>query len=206
MVYDKEKWDNRYEKREKPRDRDPPVTLQQYIETFPDGNALDIATGTGQISLFLAAEDYEVDAIEQSKVGLDIARQRATEKNVEVNWIQADAMEFEYPEEEYELITIRSFRVLDRVTDIKGALKPDGILFYQDHMRTSEPIGSGPSDDRYRVSTNELLRACLDLTVIHYKEFTTVKDDDRLDAYAQIIARNSSESTQRYPRRSVYQD
>lgn len=202
----KEHWDERFREGSYSQDPDPPVVLQQYIETFPDGKALDIATGTGRLSVFLATEGYDVDALDQSEQGLKIARQRADNCGVEANWIQADAREFEYPKNEYEVITIRSFRGLGRLTDIKDALKPDGILFYQDHMRTTEQIESGPSDDRSRVGANELLRTCLDLTVLHYKEFTTTKNHGKLDAYAQLIARHSTESAQPLPRRRVYQD
>lgn len=206
MAYDKEKWEKRYQKRDEPRGPNPPLVLEQYVDSFPDGKALDIATGTGRISVFLATQGYEVDAVEISKEGLKIAQKHAEDRNVEVNWIQGDALEYEFPDQEYDVITIRSFRVIDRVTDIKEALKPNGILFYQDHMRAAEPLDSGPRDNRYRAGANEVLRACLDLTVLHYKEFTTVKKDGRLDAYAQIIARNSTKSTQSLPRRKIYQD
>lgn len=202
----KELWDRWFREGVYSQNPDPPRVLEQYVDWFPDGRALDVATGTGRLSVFLATRGYAVDAIDQSREGLRVARQRAADRGVEANWLQADAGSFVFPQERYDLVTIRSYRALDRLTDITDALKQDGVLFYQDHLRTTEPMTSGPLDDRSRVGANELLRACLGLTVIHYKEFTAEKDSGELDAYAQVIARKSNESAQPLPRRRTYQD
>lgn len=193
-------WDDRFREGSYPRDPDPSPVLQQYVETFPEGRALDIATGTGRNALFLADHGYDVTAIDQSREGLRIAQRNASKRGVEANcnWIQADATEFNYPEDEYDVITINYFRTLDRLPDIKAALKPDGILFYQHHLRSTEPVESGPSTDRYRFASNELLRACPDLTVLYYEE-TIESDDCRTAARTLIIARNSTGGKQMYP-------
>lgn len=198
-------WDERFRQGTYPQDPDPPKLLTRLVETFPDGEALDIATGTGRLSVFLAEQGYEVDALDQSREGLKVARQNAADRGVEdrCTWIQADALAFDYPEDAYDVITARSFRVYDRLTDVKAALKPGGVLFYQDHMRTAEPLDYGPPEER-RVGANDLLRACLDLTVLHYREFTSGGDDHR-GAYAQVVARNSTGDTQPHPHRSVFE-
>lgn len=192
-------WDERFREGNYPLDPDPSPILQQYVEAFPDGRALDIATGTGRNAVFLAEQGYTVDGLDKSREGLEIARKNAEKRNVGDNctWIHADAFEYAYPEETYDVITIRAFQIMERLTDIKAALAPDGVLYYQPHLRTAEPLDYGPSD-RLRVGTNDLLRACLDLTILHYREFTTGEDDHR-GAYAQAIARNSGGHTQSHP-------
>lgn len=198
-------WDERFRKGEYPVDPDPAPVLQQYVETFPDGRALDIATGTGRNAVFLAEQGYTVDALDKSREGLEIARENAEKRGVADNctWIHADAFEYSYPEGAYDVITIRSFQIIDRLTDIKAALAPGGILYYQPHMRTSEPLDYGPPNRR-RVGANELLRACLDLTVLHYREFTTGEEDHR-GAYAQVIARKSNGHTQPHPSSKIFE-
>ena len=198
-------WDDRFREGDYPLDPDPAPVLQQYIEAFPDGRALDIATGTGRNAVFLADHGYTVDALDKSREGLKIARENADKRGVSENcsWIHADAFEYAYPEDTYDVITIRSFHILDRLTDIKAALAPDGILYYQTHLRTTEPLDYGPSD-RHRVGSNELLRACLDLTILHYREFATGSDDHR-GAYAQVIARNSRGHTQPLPHSRIFE-
>lgn len=199
-------WDERFRKGEYPLDPDPAPVLQQYIDTFPDGRALDIATGTGRNAVFLANNGYTVDALDKSREGLAIARDNAEKRGIEDNcsWIHADAFEYTYPEETYDVITIQSFQVMERLTDIKAALAPNGVLYYQAHIRANESLDYGPPN-RHRVGANELLRACLDLNVLHYREFTTGETDHR-GAYAQIIARKSTGHTQSLPHSQVFED
>jgi len=188
MTREKDHWDQQFRSGSYSADPTPPAALTRFVDAFPDGRALDLATGTGRISVFLATKGYAVDAVDQSRAGLEIARGRAADRGVTANWIQADLSTFVVPPETYDLVTVRSCRVVDRLSDLKAALCPGGVLFYQDHLRTDEPMDSGPSDDRLRLAPNELLRACLDLTVLHYAEFRTVKSTGKTGTYAQVIA------------------
>ena len=57
---------------------------------LPRGRALDLACGTGRNALHLAAEGYQVDAMDISAVALERGAARAAELGVAVNWINAD--------------------------------------------------------------------------------------------------------------------
>ncbi|MFW6384235.1 MAG: class I SAM-dependent methyltransferase [Halodesulfurarchaeum sp.] len=194
-------WDRRFRSGEYPTDPDPAPLLREYESDLPEGRALDVATGTGRNAVFLAQAGYEVDALDASRVGLEIARENARDRGVDdrCNWIQADAFEYGYPAATYDLITIRSFRILDRLPDIKAALASGGVLYYQMHVRTTNPVDYGPSD-HHRVASNELLRAALDLTVLVYREYVTGPPGNR-GAYAQLLARNSRGHSQSLPHR-----
>jgi len=119
-------WDERFRRGDYPQDPAPPTVLERHVGTFPDGEALNVATGTGRLSVFLAEEGYDVVGLDQSRVGLKIARENARDRGVgdRCEWIQTDALEFDYPEVAFDLITVRSFRIYDRLTDLKAALKP----------------------------------------------------------------------------------
>jgi len=54
--------------------------LERYVDSAHPGRALDVATGTGRNAVHLAAEGYEVDAVDQSRAGLEIARERAADR------------------------------------------------------------------------------------------------------------------------------
>ena len=193
-------WDERFRTGAYPTDPDPSPALQRYIETFPDGRALDIATGTGRNALFLADHGYQVDALDQSREGLSIARDHASERGVaeRTNWIQADIPSYEFPERTYDVITISFYRAVDRFPDIKEALTPGGVLYVQHHLRTTDSVDSGPSGDRYRYAANELLHACLDMTVLYF-DATREQRDEKTAATTQLIARNTSGHHQSYP-------
>ncbi|WP_336136658.1 class I SAM-dependent methyltransferase [Natronomonas amylolytica] len=195
------KWDERFEREEYPTDLEPSPVLRRYLDACPDGRALDIATGTGRNAVFLAGEGYRVDAIDQSRPGLRLARENARDRGVadRIDWIQADVESYAFPPATYDLVTISFYRAVDRLPDIKASLTPGGVLFVQHHLRTDESAESGPTDDRYRFAANELLHACLDLTVLQYAERIEERDDGRRNAVVEIVARNSSGNRQSYP-------
>lgn len=175
----------------------------EYSGEFPAGPALDIGTGTGRNAVFLASSGYEVDAIDKARAGLQITRRNAVQKDVahRINPIQADIGSFEFPTDRYAVVTISFYRAIDRFPDVKEALIDGGYLFVEHHLRSTDPTPSGPSGNRYRFAANELLHACLDLTVLYYDETSTQRPGGRRGATTRILARNSSGTRQSYPRR-----
>lgn len=195
-------WDERFAEGTYPQEPDPSPVLRRYVDSAPDGRALDVATGTGRNALFLAESGYDVDALDQSREGLKIVRENADERNVadRIRPIQADVSTYAFPTAEYAAVTISFYRAVDRFPDIKEAIQPGGYLFVEHHLRSSEEADSGPSTDRYRFASNELLHACLDMTVLYYDETTTERESG-IRATARIVARNTSGPRQAYPRR-----
>jgi SAM-dependent methyltransferase len=193
-------WDERFRAGEYPQDPDPDPLLERAVDAFPEGRALDVATGTGRNAVFLASEGYRVDALDQSRAGLEIARENARERGVadRLELVQTDVPTHGFPEAAYAVVTISFYRAIDRLTDIKAALEPGGYLFVQHHLRSTDAVDRGPSTDRYRFAANELLRACLDLTVLHYDERTEHRDG-RQGATVRLLARNSTGQRQSYP-------
>ena len=98
----------------------------------------------------------------------------------------------------YDVVTVSFFRTLDRLGDLADALNPGGLLFYQHHLRSDPPAEAGPSADRLRFRLNELLHACLDLTVLYYEESSEQWEGNR-SATVELVARNSHGGTQSYP-------
>ena len=194
-------WDERFREGEYPRDPEPAAMLERHVDALPEGRAMDVATGTGRNALFLAESGYEVDAIDQSVEGLRITREKASERGVgdRLNPIQADVPSYSFPEARYDLVTVSFYRAVDRFPDVKEALVEGGHLFVEHHLRSTDPTPWGPSGDRYKFAANELLHACLDLTVLHYEEVTEARSGGDRRAVARILARNSSGSRQSYP-------
>jgi SAM-dependent methyltransferase len=198
MNEERENWNKRYRTGEFAPPETPSPLLQNAIGSLSQGRALDIATGTGRNALFLAEQGYEVDAIDISDEALGIARERAVERSLSVNWIQADIDDYGFPERVYDVVMVNFYTLPHRLPDVKEALAADGILLYEHHLRSADPVERGPSSDRYRFRSNDLLHSCLDLTVLHYEEKTRV-EDGREAAIVSLIGRNSSGGTQEYP-------
>lgn len=196
-------WDERFASGEYPRSPEPSSVLRAYEPEIPAGRALDVAAGTGRNAVFLADVGYEVDALDASREGLRITRERATERGIadRLNAIQADVSTYGFPEERYELVTVSFYRAVDRFPDIKSSLVPGGYLFVEHHLRSTDSTPSGPSTDRYRYAANELLQSGLDLTVLYYDEATEERPEDRRRASARLLARRSHGQRQSYPPR-----
>ena len=195
-------WDERFRAGEYPNDPDPAALLERSVEAFPDGRALDVATGTGRNAVFLAERGYEVDAVDRSRVGPETTVENAKERGVadRLNPVQADLDEYSFPEGAYDVVTISFYRAVDRFPDIKAALTPGGYLFVEHHLRTTDPVEAGTSGDRYRFAANELLQACLDMTVLQYEAGREERADGRTAAVARIVARSTTGGRQSYPR------
>ena len=194
-------WDERFRRSDYPADPDPADLLRRRVDTLPDGRALDVATGTGRNAVFLADHGYEVDAVDRSRVGLETTLDDARERSVadRVNPVQADLNECAFPTEAYDVVTVSFFRVVDRLPDVRAALRDGGVLFAEHHLRTTDPVDLGPPGDRYRLAADELLRLCLGVTVLSYEAGCEERADGQVGAVARILARNSTGGRQSYP-------
>jgi SAM-dependent methyltransferase len=199
---DRERWNEKYSTDEAFELPDDPIpALERRIDTLPTGRALDVATGTGRNARFLAGNGYVVDAVDVADEALARAASAAEAEGVDgdVTWIRADVADFEFERSAYDVITVGFFAALELLPDIKEALAPGGVLIYEHHLRSSDPIDIGPSNDRYRFRANDLLRACLDLTILEYRERTR-DGDGGTQAVATLVGRHSAGGRQSYPR------
>lgn len=100
--------------------------------------------------------------------------------------------------DQYDVVTVSFFRTLDRLSGIKRALRPDGLLVYQHHLRSDPPAAVGPSSDRCRLCSNELLCVCRNLTVLYYEGSSEPVAGTR-SATVGLVGPNSHGGTQSYP-------
>lgn len=196
-------WDERYRTGDYTPRPHPSRLLVEHEPWLPSGRALDLATGTGRNALFLAGQGYEVDAVDVSGEALRRADRRAEDRGLAVNWIRCDLREGPLPDAEYDVINCSFFHTLDRLPDVKDRLAPGGVLLWEHYLRSSVALDRGPSDDRHRYGSNDLLRACLDLTVLEYSEavhrFERGERAGMTGALVRLVARNSDGPAQSYP-------
>lgn len=78
--------------------KSPPADLVALVEgpsPLPAGRALDIGSGTGGDSIYLARRDWEVTGVDMVPRALAIARRRAAAAGVSVRFLQGDATRLE---------------------------------------------------------------------------------------------------------------
>ena len=200
MSDDRERWNEKYRDVEFELPERPMAELERRIESLPDGRALDVATGTGRNAIYLADHGYAVDAIDVSDEAIARAKERADRRGVDerIDWHRTDVNEFDFGSGRYDVVTVSYFAALDLLPELKDALATGGVLVYDHHLRTSDPVEVGPTSERHRYRSNDLLRACLDLTVLAYEERRRPLPGG-IAAVATIVARKSTGGTQSYP-------
>ncbi len=88
-------WDERYAEAEFAYGTEPSAFLAAVACRIPDGPVLCLAEGQGRNAVFLSRIGHAVTAVDQSTVGLDRARDLATENGVAIECVAADLADFE---------------------------------------------------------------------------------------------------------------
>jgi len=181
-------WDDRYGSGEyQPRPVAGPF-LEAWIDRLPVGRALDIACGAGRHALRLAAAGFQVDAVDVSRVAIELAREEAGRRGLEVNWVVGDLDHYELPAATYDVITVIRYvnpRLWPRLVD---ALAPGGWILIEHHLRTTADV-DGPRSPEFRLEPQELLEAFDSLRIVFYEETLEPADrSDRCHALARLVA------------------
>jgi len=185
------KWDERYRTGAYTERKHPTALLAEWMPKLPRGRALDVACGAGRNSIYLAANGWQVDAVDISPVGLERARQSAAQRGVEVHWIQADLEEDPrtvLPMGPYDLILLARYVNPAVYPPLVERLACNGILLCEQHIVSPEDV-IGPKNPAFRLQHNELLRAVagFDGRVLYYREGVVTDPDGRRAALAQLI-------------------
>ena len=183
----RENWDQRYASG-KYSSAAPHRLLVELADRIPAGKALDLACGTGRHAIFLAARGFQVTALDNSPVGLEIARQRAAEKEVFVDFREADleTVEFTIAEQSYDLICDFYFLHRPLFPKMKAGLRAGGIVVAAVHI-----YGAGEKKGNFVLREGELIEIFCDFEILHYHE-TSLTDADPGEHHrrtAEIIAK-----------------
>ncbi len=171
---DRIKWDAKY--RAKSTLSDPSGIVRKYWHLASPGRALDIACGSGHNSIFLAQNEFAVDAVDISTVATgNLAGQHP---NISVYCEDLD--NWKIPQDHYDLIV--NIRFLDRnlFPQIQAGLKVGGLLIFQSFVNGET--------DKYCLLTNELLHAFNKIRIIYYEEKKTAHGE-KYDQMASLVAK-----------------
>lgn len=166
---DAEKWNAKH--RTGDHDRIEPVgVLCDYSHLLPlQGQALDLACGTGANALFLARRGLQTSAWDISPEAISILRARASANNLVLETHVCDVTDTVIPAQSFDVITVSYFLERALFPAIINALKMNGLLFYQTWTRERKS-DRGPRNEDFRLGANELLHLCRDLHIVLYRE------------------------------------
>ena len=184
---DRIRWDRRYTQAKEQSDEIAsalPDWLGEVDAELPRlGRALDIAAGTGRMSLWLAARGLEVLAVDISPVGLALADQAAAAQGLEIGTLAADLEAQPLPPGPFDLITCFNYRQRDLFPAIHDRLK-DGGFFLAEFATVPNLERHAHPSRGYLAEPGELRQDCAPLEIVYYQEGWL---NDR--ASARVLAR-----------------
>jgi SAM-dependent methyltransferase len=186
-----ESWDERYAGG-KYTSAEPHKLLVSLVKDLKPGRALDLACGAGRHAIFLAEIGWRVTAVDNSAVGVELARRRAAEKNLEIDFRVADLESGEFTPEENTFDLICDFYYLQRelFAAMKKAARAGGIVVATIHI-----YGAGEPSGRFLLGEGELREFFDGFEILHYHE-TAAADTDAGEHHrrtAEIMARKIEE-------------
>lgn len=134
----KKEFDRLYESRECVWGLEADKYLAMFLDKAPTGTALDVGCGEGRHSLFLAQNDYVVDAIDISEKAIEKLKFLAEEYGVgDLVFPQVgDTRKMELPVQKYDLVVLsyvfpflKFSDIMIVLTKVKQSLKPSGCVY-----------------------------------------------------------------------------
>jgi SAM-dependent methyltransferase len=150
--------------------------LAETVRGRQPGAALDIGIGEGRNALFLAAQGWEVTGFDISDVAVQMARDTAQRRGLQLKILVEDADRFDYGRQRWDLVVgMYMHEVITRnAGKIVEALKPGGILVVEGFHRDVNRRGVQGTGIGFR--TNELPRAFDRLRILHYEDTVGTPD------------------------------
>jgi SAM-dependent methyltransferase len=166
--------------------------LVAEVEGLAPGRALDVACGSGRNAVWLAARGWQVTGVDFSGVALEQARGLAAERGVDVEWVEADVLEWQPPEAVFDLVAVLYLQVpagerRAALARAATALAPRGTLLVVGHHSDNLEHGSGgPKDPRVLYSAEDAA-ADLDGLEIEKAESVLRPVQDERDAIDLLV-------------------
>ncbi len=186
----KESWDERYGSG-KYSSAEPHTLLTGLVEKLKPGKVLDLACGAGRNAVFLAERNWNVTAVDNSRVGIGIAAQRAAAKNLKIDFRAADLEkgEFEIEPNAFDLICDFYYLQRDLFSQMKTGVKAGGIIVATIHL-----FDEGGENSPFLLQGCELREYFSDFLILHYHE-TSLTDQDAGKHHrrtAEVIAKRKN--------------
>jgi SAM-dependent methyltransferase len=148
----RERWNRRYAEEQLLWSAGPNRVLAAETAELEPGRALDLACGEGRNAIWLAERGWRVTAVDFADVALAKAARIASERGVDVDFVHADLLAWEPPEQSFELVCVLYLQlpaadrrlVLGRAA---AAVAPGGTLLLVAHDLTNLTEGYGGPDN-----------------------------------------------------------
>ncbi len=195
-------WDERYRRARADAGAEPRRLLvravaELAVEWPADGErprARDIACGAGRHALYLAARGFAVTAVDSSRVGVGLMKERARASGLELDARVADLTRGEFTIEPAAYALVCDFQYLQRdlFDAMRAGLRRGGLFVAAIHMEDERP-GVRPMNPDFLLLPGELRAQFQDWQILHYheREGDPAREGRHARRAAEIIARRT---------------
>lgn len=165
------KWNQRYRERlkdfqaQKPNER-----LVHCSKYFKGKRVLDLASGPGKNSLFLAEQGFHVTSVDISEVAIQFLQKEANHKNLAIEGKVIDLSNLEEVKQlgKFDIVIITYY--LDRKLFhlMNELLENDGTIFIETYFYSENVKQEVPK--KYALASQELLRIFQDFRILFFEE------------------------------------
>jgi SAM-dependent methyltransferase len=136
---DRNKWNQRYAE-DRYQKNNSMILLEHWLPRLRVGRALDVACGAGRNAILLADAGYRVDAVDISREALSLARHKAENLGLCINWIEHDLDEPYRFDTDYDLIIVMWYVDLGLISRLCECLAPGGYIICEEHLITDQEV------------------------------------------------------------------
>lgn len=161
-----QEWDRRYAERSQLWSGNPNGALVAELAGLTPGRVLDVGCGEGADAIWLAAQGWQVTALEPSGVALERAVRHAADAKAEISWVHGGLAEAALPAGSFDLVSAQ-YPALRRTPDsaaeraLVDAVAPGGVLLLVHHAgmenRPPDEHGFDPADYVWPPMVTDLL-------------------------------------------------
>lgn len=169
---DRVKWNSKYKHR---IDRMKGPELNPRLESLKGylggGTALDVASGLGGNSLFLAREGYEVESVDISDVAIRFIKEEAERRKLPIKPRVCDLTklnDLDWVNRSFHCIVMTYYLDRSLFPLVKRMLKEKGYFFMETFYQS--PQNNQTVSDKYKLRSNELLSEFRDWKVLYFEE------------------------------------
>jgi SAM-dependent methyltransferase len=142
---------------------EPSRFLVEQVADLPAGRALDVAAGEGRNAVWLAAQGWQVTAVDFSPVAVEKGRQLAEQRDVTVDWVVADVTSWRPPTSAYDLVIVFYLQLPSQQRReahrrAAAAVAPGVTLLVVGHDRANLEQGvGGPQDPALLLTADDVV-------------------------------------------------
>ena len=171
--------------------------LVENFDLLPKGVALDLAMGEGRNAIYLATRGFDVDGVDVNPDAVARARVKSRQLGKPIRAVVGNVEDGTYiiPLDAYDVIVVFNYLHRPLFNDIRGGLRPGGVVVYQTFTTEQLNLGRGPAKAEHLLRPGELKTVFSDWEILGYREYVEYEGSvNPPRALAGIVARKPEDS------------